>query len=207
MNPPGRAGEILSYIVRFQAEHGAPPTVREIGDRFGIRSTNGVSYYLDVLEKEGAIRRRRGRARGIELRADLISSPAEEETDNGIPILGGIAAGGPVVSEENLEGVLNTDHLNRGAPAFALRVTGDSMQDAGILNGDLVLVKAEPTPRNGDVVVAMIGEETTVKRFQRERGRVLLCPANEAYEPIPVTPRSPDLRILGKVVGVYRELR
>jgi repressor LexA len=202
-----RAKRILAYIVRHQAEHGAPPSIREIGHRFAIRSTNGVCYHLDLLERAGAIRRRRGRARGIVLRAAyhdtyLGSSRAGR---GGVPILGQIAAGGPVVSMENIEGVLDADRLEQQRASFALRVHGDSMRDAGILDGDLVMVKEQPAPRSGEIVVAMIGDETTVKRFRRQGNRVILEPANERYEPIVLTAKSPELRILGKVVGVYRE--
>lgn len=205
MQTTRRAGEILSYIARFQADHGAPPTVREIGERFGIRSTNGVCYYLDLLEREGAIRRRRGQARGIILNPVTSGSGRDAGRRGGVPILGRIAAGGPVLSEENIEGVLDNGRLGRCQPSFALRVSGESMRAAGILDGDLVMVKSESTPRNGDIVVAMIGDETTVKRFFRRKGRIVLEPENPEYEPIVVTPASPELRILGRVVGVYRE--
>ncbi len=196
-----RAGEILSYIIRYQASRGMPPSIREIGRRFAIRSTNGVCYYLDLLEREGAIRRRRGQARGI-----ILSALKDDGQFDGIPILGQIAAGGPVLSEEHIEGFLDEDRLSRQSASFALRVSGDSMKDAGILNGDLVMVRPCVDPRNGEIVVAMVGDETTVKRFRLERDQVILQPENADCEPIVVTAKSPELRILGKVVGVYREL-
>ncbi len=218
-----RAKEILDFIIRFRMENGAPPTIREIGASFGIRSTNGVCYFLDMLQKSGAIERKKGSARGIILNPELISlhdlnpfmHKPQPETDlsystdevNGLPILGQIAAGGPVLAEENIEGVINQERLGRNSAEFALRVTGESMRDAGILDGDLVMVKPEPSPRQGEIVVAMIGDETTVKRFRRQGNRVVLEPENPAFEPIVVTARSPKLRILGKVVGVYREFR
>ncbi len=200
MGLTGKAKEILGYIVRFQREQGAPPTVREIGDEFGIRSTNGVCYHLDLLEREGAIRRRRGQARGI-----VLSEAALPVRDAGVPILGQIAAGGPVMSAENIEGMLNADRFAQCGASFALRVTGESMRDAGILDGDVVLVAPDPSPRKGDIVVAMIGDETTVKRFGRRGKNVILEPENPDFEPILVTAESPELRILGKVVAVYRE--
>jgi len=200
-----KARDILAFIITYQNEHGAPPTVREIGEEFRIRSTNGVCYYLDLLEKADAIVRKRGLARGIELHPDLTSAAPELTPLTGLPILGRIAAGGPVLAEENIEGVLDANRINSNDASFALRVTGESMRDAGILDGDIVLVKSEKEPRNGDVVVAMIGDETTVKRFQKSRNQVTLVPENQDFEPIVVTATSPELRILGKVVGVYRE--
>jgi repressor LexA len=210
---------MLKFIARVQASQGAPPTVREIGRRFGIRSTNGVQYYLDLLERCGAIRRRAGRARGISLvwftdppgrhapadgRPHVEDQPAVQAWQ--VPIIGRIAAGEPVLSNEHFDGSLDTARLRDLHSDFALRVSGDSMRDAGILDGDLVLVRQETTPRNGEIVVALIGDETTVKRFYSERGRVRLVPENPDYQTIEVTARSPELRILGRVVGVYREM-
>ncbi len=206
MQIPQRTEAILAYIVRFQAEHGAPPTVREIGDRFSIRSTNGVCYHLDLLEREGMIQRRKGHARGIQLSSELVGAEPETALTPGLPIVGRIAAGGPVTAEENIEGFLDAQRLTGGSASFALRVAGDSMRDAGILNGDLVMVAPVAEPGNGEIVVAMIGDEATVKRFLKRAGRIVLQPENPAYEPIVVTPSSPELRILGKVVGVFREL-
>jgi repressor LexA len=191
-----KAQEILSFIAHTQATRGAPPTLREIGRRFGIRSTNGVRYYIDLLERAGAIRRRPGEARGV---------IPEEPSAPGIPILGQIAAGSPVLSEENVEGMLDLERLGRSSPDFALRVRGDSMKEAGILDGDMVLVRRDPAPRNGEIVVAMIGDEATVKRFHRKGKQVVLQPENKGFDPIVITESSPELRILGKVVGVYRE--
>ena len=200
-----KARDILAFIVRFLNEHGAPPTVREIGEAFRIRSTNGVCYYLDLLEKAGAIVRKRGLARGIELHPDIASAAPELVPLTGLPILGQIAAGGPVLAEENIEGVLDAHRIGSTDASFALRVTGQSMRDAGILDGDFVLIRTASEPCNGDIVVAMIGDETTVKRFQRRGSTIILNPENQEYEPILVTACSPELRILGKVVGVYRE--
>jgi repressor LexA len=206
MQIPKKTEAILAYIVRFQAEHGAPPTVREIGDHVRIRSTNGVCYHLDLLEREGLILRRKGHARGIQLSSEIVGAEPETALSTGLPIVGRIAAGGPVTAEENVEGFLDAQRLTGSAASFALRVTGDSMRDAGILDGDLVMVAPQPEPGNGEIVVAMIGDEATVKRFVKRGGRVVLQPENPAYEPIVVTRNSPELRILGKVVGVYREL-
>ena len=232
---PRTTERILAYIEKVQAAQGAPPTLREIGLTFGIRSTNGVTYHLDRLEREGWIRRRPHLARGIAVRtdgpagrADALADQAdvlagrreggrgqagEEARDRlrtpgpeaSIPILGRIAAGGPVSAEENREGELDPGRLGELRPDFALRVTGDSMRDAGILEGDLVLIRTRSDPRDGEIVVACIGDETTVKRFFRREGEIVLRPENPAYAPIRVTPDSPELRILGIVVGVYRE--
>jgi len=217
-----KARAILAFIARAQAAHGAPPTRREIGARFGIRSTNGVQYYVDLLEQRGAIRRRPGRARGIALtpaarpgvrpgfaetvRLQRQPSWLRATRQPSIPILGRIAAGGPAFAAEETEGRLDLERLGRSLPDFALRVRGDSMRGAGILDGDLVLVRRDPTPRNGEIVVAMIGDETTVKRFFREKRRIVLQPENPAFEPIAVTETSPELQILGRVVGVFREI-
>jgi len=192
LSPKGR--EILAFIRRVQTTQGAPPTLREIGERFGIRSTNGVRYHLDCLERSGAIQRRPGRARGIGLPRPRV------------PILGRIAAGEPVFAAESAEGAIDPDLLSHARPDFALRVRGDSMRDAGILEGDLVLVRRDPAPRNGEIVVAMIGDETTVKRFFRERRQIVLRPENPRFKPITVTEASPELQILGRVVGVYRDI-
>jgi repressor LexA len=189
-----KGSEILAFIRRMQSTHGAPPTLREIGKHVGIRSTNGVCYHLDRLEREGAIQRRPGRARGI-------AFPRPR-----VPILGRIAAGNPVFSPENSEGAFDLGIVGRALPDFALRVSGDSMRDAGILEGDLVLVRRDPSPRDGEIVVAMIGDETTVKRFFREKRRILLKPENPRFKPIAVTESSPELQILGRVVGVFREI-
>lgn len=206
MHVPQRTEAILAYIVRFQADHGAPPTVREIGDHFSIRSTNGVCYHLDLLEREGLILRRKGHARGIQLSSEVLRAEPETAFATGLPIVGRIAAGGPVTAEENIEGFLDAQRLTSGSASFALRVVGDSMRDAGILDGDLVMVAPVAEPGNGEIVVAMLGDETTVKRLLKRAGRIVLQPENPAYDPIVVTRNSPELRILGKVVGVYREL-
>ncbi len=220
MSLPRKTAEILAFIIRFQADRGAPPTLREIGRRFRIRSTNGVCYHLDLLEREGMILRRKGSARGIQpspaaLRVEPETAFSRHATKpqraghapfTGLPILGRIAAGLPVSAEENVEGFLDAGRLTGRDASFALRVSGDSMRDAGILDGDLVLVAPGAEPLNGQIVVAMIGDETTVKRFHRRRGRIILQPENPAYDPIVVTAESPELRLLGRVVSVYREL-
>lgn len=205
-----RTGEILAYIRRTQSLLGAPPTVREIAAHFGIRSTNGVDYHLARLERQRLILRRRGRARGITLPAQPERSARGRRAfpdSRALPILGRIAAGGPLLAAENLEGSLDAGTLLRARPDFALRVQGESMRGAGILPGDLVLVQRDADPRDGEIVVALIGDEATVKRIYRERDRVVLRPENPDFEPIRIDESSPPLRLLGRVVGVYREMR
>ncbi len=203
---PRRAVAILRYIVEYQRRRGAPPTVREIGRRFGIRSTNGVCYYLDLLERGGAIRRLRGSARGIVLRDAALgllqNRPAQR--GRGLPVLGRIAAGSPVMAEESVEGYLDEMLAATGAH-FALRVYGDSMSGAGILDGDLVLVRSEHSPPSGSIVVALLDGETTVKRLRLDGRRVVLEPENRNYQPIVVAGER-HLEILGRVVGVFRGL-
>ena len=187
---------ILEYI-RDRIRKRSPPTIREIGERFGFRSTGTVRDHLHALEKKGYLSLNRGMARGIEL--------AEELREEGVPILGRVAAGVPLLSEENLEGVLSVEGLLplQKADHFALRVQGDSMQGAGIFAEDYVIVRACRTATPGDIVVALVDEEATVKRFQLKRESPFLQPENPAYDPIPVTPET---RILGKVVGLMRSM-
>ena len=191
-----RAREIHTFIQRYRREHGSAPTIREIGRQFEIASTNGVRYYLNLLERAGYIRRTGGISRGI--------GPSTETASAGIPVLGRVAAGQPILAEENWSGSLelgelfgHTEHL------FALHVRGDSMKDAGILQGDYVIVKKQDTARPGEIVVACVNEEATVKRYQPRGDHVELVAANENYEPIVVGADS-DFRILGTVRGVVR---
>ena len=193
-----RAREILGFIQRFTRERGFPPTIREIGREYGISSTNGVRYYLNMLEKEGHLRRSVRISRGIE----GVAKPAVAR--EGIPILGRVAAGQPVLAEETREGTLELGEVfgDRNG-LFALRVRGDSMTGAGIMAGDYVVVRQQESASAGEIVVALIGEEATVKYYRPARGRVELVAANPAYEPIAVEPGS-EFRVLGVVKGVLR---
>src|ERR1051325_11533963 len=193
-----RAREIHSFIQRFRREKGSAPTIREIGRQFGISSTNGVRYYLNLLEKAGYIRRTGGISRGIG------TSSATATAAPGIPVLGRVAAGQPILAEENWSGSLElTDMFGETEQLFALQVRGDSMVDAGILPGDYVIVQKQETARAGEIVVAGLAAEATVKYSQPRRERGELGRANEKYEPIRVTADS-DFRILGTVRGVVR---
>ncbi|HEX7076800.1 MAG TPA: transcriptional repressor LexA [Candidatus Eisenbacteria bacterium] len=213
---------ILAYLAEALRDHGRPPTLREIGDAFGIASTNGVRYYLDRLEQAGKIRRDRFTSRGIELteppeeiapevvphsiapgRAAAGRSPELIE----IPLIGHVAAGAPILAQENIEDVLIVDGaLVRPGKHFALRVRGDSMKNAGILDGDMVIVKHESPVKSGEIAVVLIGDEATVKRYFPRKDKLLLLPENDDYEPIEVTATDPDVRVAGKVVGVFRRL-
>ena len=222
---PDRDQAILDMIAGSLREQGRPPTIREIGEAFGIASTNGVRYYLDRLEKAGKIRRDRWTSRGIELsgpkpaaagRHPGATAPARAIPEHmsttprnavEIPLLGRVAAGAPILAEENIEDVLIVDGaFVRPGKHFALRVKGDSMKNAGILDGDVVIVHHDTPLRSGEIAVAVIGDEATVKRYFPRRDKVLLIPENEAYEPIEVRPSDPEFRIAGKVVGVFRRL-
>ena len=191
-----RAREIYAFIQRYRREKGSAPTVREIGRQFGISSTNGVRYYLNLLEKAGHIRRTRGISRGI--------GPSVATAPTGIPILGRVAAGQPTLAEESWSGSLELGEMfGQTEQLFALRVRGDSMINAGILPGDHVIVQKQDTARPGEIVVALVSEEATVKYYRPHKDRVELVPANEKYEPIVVREGS-DFRILGLVRGVVR---
>jgi repressor LexA len=214
--PPltARQQEIWQFLVTYVDDHGYPPTVREIGDAVGLASPSTVHAHLANLERTGLLRRDPtkpralellGRAKGREL-AD--PRPARSENAPMLPLVGRIAAGGPLLAEENVEDrIAVPDLLGRNAD-FVLRVTGESMIDAGILDGDLVVVRRQDDARDGEVVVALVGDdesadEATVKTFRRERdGRVRLQPENSALEPI----YADHVRILGKVTGVLRSL-
>jgi len=193
-----RAGKILAFIQDFTREKGFPPTIREIGEAFRISSTNGVRYYLNMLEKGGHLKRSGRISRGI--------GPTGPAVAPGIPILGRVAAGQPILAEENHEGTIETAEMfgdRRGL--FALKVRGDSMIDAGILAGDYVVVRHQETALAGDIVVALVGDEATVKYYRPREDSVELVPANPKYEPIVVAEET-DFQILGTVRGVIRTI-
>ena len=204
-NLTSRQEEVLDFVREVVEGGSAPPSYREIGEHFGIRSTNGVKVILDALERKGFLRRQANRARGIEL------TPLARERSNAriqalaIPLLGRVAAGDPILAAENLEGMVQVDsRMLHGEADFALEVRGDSMTDAGILDGDVVIARIQETALTGDLVVAVIGDEATVIFFFPDGGRVRLQPANERYKPLWVDRESADFRIAGKVVGLLR---
>jgi len=191
-----RARQIHSFIQRFRREKGSAPTIREIGRQFGISSTNGVRYYLTLLEKAGYIRRTGGISRGI--------GPSKDAGPAGIPVLGRVAAGQPILAEQNWSGSLELGEMfGETEELFALQVRGDSMVGAGILQGDHVIVKKQETARPGEIVVALLNDEATVKYYRPRKDRVELVAANEKYAPIVVEGDS-EFRVLGIVRGVVR---
>jgi repressor LexA len=209
-----RQEQTLDFIRKSILERGYPPTLREIGEYMGIRSTNGVNDHLRALERKGYLRREDMKSRALKLMEDSVpaNSPNGANDDDDlveVRVLGRVAAGLPLFADEN---VIDTIHVDRmmvrgGREVFGLRVQGDSMIDAGILSGDYIFVKRQPTAERGDIVVALIGDEATVKYYYPERDYVRFQPANAQMAPILV--RATDFKstmLLGKVVGVYRKL-
>ena len=199
-----RQREILDFIRSFSQRHGVPPTVREIGEHFRV-TPRAAFDHLRALEKKGQLRRRltTGRASRVLTLADR--GPATQE----VPVLGRIAAGAPLLAEENREGSLPlaVEWLagkGRGEEVFALRVRGDSMVNAHIVEGDLVLVRRQGSAEPGDIVVALLDNEATVKRFGRQGEAVVLKPEHPTMSPILVRPGQKDFKILGKVIGLVR---
>jgi repressor LexA len=205
-----RQQEIWSFLVDYVDRQGYPPTVREIGEAVGLASPSTVHAHLANLERAGLLRRDPTKPRALELLAHRGDARAAEEPLHvqRLPLLGQIAAGSPLLAEENVEDeIAIPDRIARGGADFVLRVRGESMIEAGILDGDLVVVRRQPEARNGEIVVALVGDdegadEATVKTFYREDGRIRLQPENSALEPI----YAPHVQVLGKVVGVFRSL-
>jgi len=204
-----RQKEILDFISEMTEKNGFPPTIREIGKKFKIASTNGVRAILSALSVKGYIRRKPLLSRGIEVLRSVSSSIGRVKPALvSVPLLGRISAGLPVLAVENVEGSIGIDRtLFPGDGIFFLKVVGDSMRDAGILNGDYVLAQQQNTADKGEIVVAMIGDEATVKRYFPEKNKVRLEPANPEFGPIIVEKRTPDFFIAGKVIGLLRKYR
>ena len=196
-----RQKQILEYITDMINKKGFPPTIREIGERFKFKSTNATRSVLNALSKKGYIKRKPMVSRGIELlRQARVSFSV-------VPLIGRVSAGIPILAVENIEGNFAVDKsFLPDRESFFLKVVGDSMKDAGILNGDYVLAKAQPIAQTGDIVVAIIGDEATVKKYFPEKNRIRLEPANSQYGPIIVEKNTPDFRIAGKVVGLLRRM-
>jgi repressor LexA len=200
-----RQREVLGFIRSFTERHGAPPTVREIGERFGFTARAAFDH-LRALERKGMLHRRATDKR-VSRTLVLAQRPGARRTVREVPVLGRIAAGAPIYAAENLEGTIpvSADWLERkGEDVFALRVRGESMVEAHIVDGDLVLVRPQPSAQPGDIVAALVDDEATVKRFAREGERVILKPEHPTMKPIVVEPGRADFRILGKVLGVMR---
>jgi repressor LexA len=200
-----RQREIWSFVLDYSDRHGYPPTVREIGEAVGLASPSTVHAHLANLERAGLLRRDPTKPRALELMGrEKASATATAELPK-LPLLGQIAAGGPLLAEQNVEDEIAVPETLHGD--FLLRVKGDSMIEAGILEGDVVVVQRAQDARNGEIVVALAGDdetadEATVKRFFRENGRIRLQPENSALEPI----YADYVSVIGKVVGVFREL-
>jgi repressor LexA len=195
-----RQQEILDYVKHHVGEHGYPPTVRDIGKAIGLTSSSTVHAHLANLEKLGLLRRDPTKPRAIEV---LVGKAKAAVTREGLPVVGQVAAGRPVLAEENIDEYVPVPRIAGGDQGeFVLKVQGDSMKDAGILQGDHVIVRRQDTADNGEIVVALVGEEATVKRFFREEDHVRLQPENPALEPI----LTRDVQLLGRVVGVCRRV-
>jgi repressor LexA len=200
LNLTKRQQEIFDYVKRYVSEHGYPPTVRDIGKAIGLTSSSTVHAHLSNLEKLGVLRRDPTKPRAIEVLKDKARSAVAPD---GLPLVGQVAAGAPVLADENIEEYVPVPGIAGGEDGqFVLKVKGDSMKDAGILEGDYVIVRSQDTAIDGDIVVALVGEEATVKRFFREEDHVRLQPENETMEPI----RTRDAQVLGRVVGLCRRV-
>jgi repressor LexA len=202
-----RQQEIFDFIRKYSAKYGYPPTVRDIGKAVGLASSSTVHAHLSNLEKTGLLRRDPSKPRAIELldRAvgNAVDSMRSIVRSEGLPLLGSVAAGQPMLAEENIEDYISVPEVAGGTDGeYLLRIRGDSMKNAGIIEGDFVVVRPQDTAQEGDIVVALLGEEATVKRFYREADHIRLQPENETLEPI----RSKEVKVLGRVVGLLRSM-
>ncbi len=220
-----RQGEILEYIQRYIVEQGYPPTIREIGTAFGIRSTNGVNDHLKALERKGYVARGELKSRALTvLEGGRSSSASPSQKPPGrfalgrgfpseiveIPVVGKVAAGAPILAQENITDTVRIDSFFLGPEArrvFALKVTGESMIGDGIFDGDFIFVRKQPHASAGDIVVALIEDEATVKRYYPEGDRIRFQPSNPRMKPIYVSKDDfRETQIIGLVVGVYRKV-
>lgn len=198
-----RQQEIFQFIKQYSANHGYPPTVRDIGKAVGLTSSSTVHAHLSNLEKAGLLRRDPTKPRAIELLDRATEAVKAVVRPAGLPLIGNVAAGQPILAEENIEEYVEVPQLAGGGDGeYVLRIRGESMKNAGILDGDFVVVRPQETGSDGEIVVAMVEEEATVKRFFRETDHIRLEPENETMQPI----RSRDVRVIGRVVGVFRSV-
>ena len=195
-----RQKEIFEYVKSYARDHGYPPTVRDIGKAIGLTSSSTVHAHLANLEKLGVLKRDPTKPRAIEVLVDRAKSAV---TPNGLPLVGQVAAGQPILADQNIEEYVPVPQIAGGDEGeFVLRVKGDSMKNAGIFDEDYVVVRPQKTATNGEIVVAMMEGEATVKRFFKEKERVRLQPENDELEPI----YARDVEIVGRVVGVCRRV-
>ncbi len=195
--------EIYDFILSFTNSHGYPPSVREIGAAVGLKSPSTVHFHMKGLEEAGVIVKAEGKTRAISLPGVSLGGPVAEEPAplvNRVPVVGNVAAGSPILAQECIEDYLTFDTQGLSGEHFALRVRGESMLNAGILPGDLVVVHRQQEARSGEIVVALFEDEATVKTYQRKNGQVWLLPENPEYEPIDGT----YAEIIGRVVAVVR---
>ncbi len=198
-----RQQEIFDFIKSYSARFGYPPTVRDIGKAVGLASSSTVHAHLANLEKLGLLRRDPTKPRAIEMLDRAVEQVKSIVRPDGLPLIGQVAAGSPVLAEENIEEYVPVPQLAGGDEGeFILRIRGDSMVDAGILPDDYVVVRPQETAEDGEIVVALVGEEATVKRFFRENDHIRLQPENATMEPI----RSREVQVLGRVVGLFRSV-
>jgi repressor LexA len=198
-----RQQEIWQFLVEYVDGHGYPPTVREIGERVGLASPSTVHAHLANLERVGLIRRDPTKPRALELTGHRRVETETIDDVQRLPLLGRVAAGGPLLAEENVEDVIAVPESIGGSADFLLTVTGDSMIDAGILDGDLVVVEKSAAAKRGDIVIAIVDNQFTLKRLDLDRGRFVLKPENKAY---PVIRPEGTLEIFGVMVGLVRKL-
>jgi repressor LexA len=202
-----RQQEIFDFIRKYSQKYGYPPTVRDIGKAVGLASSSTVHAHLANLEKIGLLRRDPSKPRAIELLDRAVENAVESVKgivrSEGLPVLGSVAAGQPMLAEENIEDYVSIPEIAGGEEGeYLLRIRGDSMKDAGILEGDHVVVHPQETARDGEIIVALLGEEATVKRYFKESDHIRLQPENETMEPI----RSKEVKVLGRVVGLLRKV-
>jgi repressor LexA len=201
-----RQKEILTFIQDFVSIKGFPPSFREIGKQFNIASTFGVKRHIDALVKKGYLSNESKTSRTLSLINEVLNK-SKHSLDNiiGIPLVGRVAAGQPILAEENIEGnfFVDSNLLNNTSGCFGLKVRGDSMINAGILENDLVIVSPQQDVSNGDIVVALLHDEATMKRFMSRDNKIYLIPENEKYLPIEIEDRE-DFSIIGKVIGIFR---
>jgi repressor LexA len=199
-----RQKEIFDFIGKYAAKTGYPPTVREIGKAVGLHSSSTVHAHLANLEKIGLLRRDPSKPRAIEMLAGAASRAKDAiRPPSGLPLVGHVAAGEPILAEENIEEYLEVPDVIGGEDGdYILQIRGESMKNAGIIEADYVIVRPAEDAADGEIVVALIGEEATCKRFFREKDHIRLQPENEEMEPIITT----EAKVLGKVVGVFRKV-